>query len=185
MTIKQGLKINKINIDLTAAHLSFEKGLNVHAFFKTNDHDTGQDLVQDTFLKTWGYLLKGGKIEVMKAFLYHVLNNLIIDEYRKKDNKALSLDALLEKGFTPNTGDYERLFDTIDGKKAMLLIKLLPEMYQKIINMRYIQGLSNKEMSAITGQSKNLITVQAHRGLAKLKVLYDLKLGDRYTPKIK
>jgi DNA-directed RNA polymerase specialized sigma24 family protein len=38
--------------------------------------------------------------------------------------------------------------------------------------MKYIQHLSIEEMSAITGQSKNVITVQAHRGLAKLKTLY-------------
>lgn len=32
----------------------------------------------------------------MKAFPYHVLNNLIVDEYRKR--KTASLDDLLEKG---------------------------------------------------------------------------------------
>ena len=77
MTGKQELKIK---IDLTAAHISFEKGLNVHAFFKTNNHATGEDLVQDTFKKTRIYLARGGKIDLMKAFLYHILNNLIIDE---------------------------------------------------------------------------------------------------------
>jgi DNA-directed RNA polymerase specialized sigma24 family protein len=121
----------------------------------------------------------------MKAFLYHVLNNLIIDEYRKNNNKAVSLDAMLEKGFMPNSGDYQRLFDSIDGKKALLLIKLLPKIYQKVMSMRYVQGFSIKEMSNITGQSKNSITVQTHRGLLKLKMLYDLKLSDRYTRKIK
>src|SRR3984957_2816959 len=87
---------------LTLAHHDFEKGLNVHAFFKLNNHGTGEDLVQDTFIKTWGYLMRGGKIDVMKAFLYHVLNNLIVDEYRKR--KTSSLDTLMEKGFEPRYG---------------------------------------------------------------------------------
>ena len=83
---------------LTGAHNDYEKGLNLYAFFKVNNHGTGQDLVQETFMRTWSYLIKGGKIDVMKAFLYHVLNNLIVDEYRKR--KATSLDVLSRKGLS-------------------------------------------------------------------------------------
>lgn len=88
------------DVVLTTAHHDYEKGLNVHAFFKTHNHATGEDLVQDTFIKTWSYLARGGKIDIMKAFLYHVLNNLIVDQYRK--HKTTSLDVLLEKGFEPS-----------------------------------------------------------------------------------
>ena len=137
-----------------------------------NNHATGEDLVQETFIKTWTYLLRGGKIDVMKAFLYHVLNNLIVDEYRKR--KTSSLDVLIEKGFEPSTGDSGHFFDTLDGKRALLLIARLPRAYQKIMRMRYVQDLSLKEMALVTGQSKNALAVQAHRGLAKLKLLYSV-----------
>jgi RNA polymerase sigma-70 factor (ECF subfamily) len=167
MTPKQVLHEQGI---LTTAHVDFSKGLNSHAFFKVNNHVVGEDLVQDTFLKTWLYLVRGGKIIMMKAFLYHVLNNLIVDEYRKR--KTSSLDLLLEKGFEPSNGDSERLFNVIDGKAAMLLILQLPKAYQKIMKMKHIQDLSLAEMSLITGQTKNAIAVQLHRGFAKLKLLY-------------
>jgi RNA polymerase sigma-70 factor (ECF subfamily) len=121
-------------------------------------------------MKTWLYLVKGGKIDMMKAFLYHILNNLIIDEYRKR--KTSSLDTLLEKGFEPSTGNTDQLINTLDGKTALLLIKRLPEAYRKIMRMRYIQDLSIQEISLITGQSKNNIAVKLHRGLEKLKILY-------------
>jgi RNA polymerase sigma-70 factor (ECF subfamily) len=130
----------------------------------------GEDLVQDTFMKTWSYLVKGGKIDVMKAFLYHVLNNLIVDEYRKK--KTFSLDVLLEKGFEPGKDHTERLIDILDSKSAVLLIQQLPERYRKVMRMRHVQDLTLAEMSLITGQSKNTLAVQLHRGLEKLKLLY-------------
>ena len=154
----------------TLAHHDFEDGLNKHAYFKLNNHATGEDLVQDTFTKTWQYLLRGGKIDVMKAFLYHVLNNLIVDEYRKR--KISSLDTLIENGFEPRAGDSARFYEVLDGKAALLLIARLPIAYQKIMRMRYVQDLSLKEMALITGQSQNALAVQAHRGLAKLKLLY-------------
>ncbi len=114
--------------------------------------------------------VKEGKIDVMKAFLYHILNNLIIDEYRKRKNA--SLDVLLEKGYEPSTDTREHLINSLDGKAAVLLIARLPLKYQKIMRMRYMQDLSLNEIELVTGISKNTIAVQLHRGLAKLKLLY-------------
>lgn len=168
MTPKQ--KILRQSI-LTTAHHDYAKGLNAYAFFKVSDHDIGEDLVQDTFTKTWKYLVKVGKIHTMKAFLYHTLNNLVIDQYRKK--KTNSLDTLMEKGFDIGTGDVEDLFDSLDGKAAVLLILRLPEPYQKIIQMRFMRHLSLDEMALISGKTKNTMSVQIHRGLEKLKVLYN------------
>ncbi len=161
---------------ITVAHHDFEKGLNSYAFFKLSSHTVGEDLVQDTFLKTWSYLVKGGKVDTMKAFLYHILNNLIIDEYRKRKNKSVSLEVMLENGFEPGRDESVSLFNKIDGKSAVLLIKQLPLTYQKVMHMRYVQDLSIQEMSLITGKSKNTVTVQIHRGLEKLKILYHFSL---------
>ena len=116
------------------------------------------------------YLVKGGKIETMKAFLYHVLNSLIIDEYRKRKNS--SLDTLIEKGFEPRILNEKNQINFLDGEKAILLIDSLPEIYKVAIHMRYVQDLSIKEISLATGKSTNTITVQIHRGIAKLKKLY-------------
>lgn len=168
MTTKQR---DRIKVVLALAHRDHSNVLNAHAFFKIQNHSTGEDLVQDTFIKTWIYLAKGGQIDKMKSFLFHVLNNLIIDEYRK--HKTTSLDILLEKGFEPSIDNSGRLFDELDGKAALLLIQNLPEKYHKMMNMRYVQDLSIKEIPMITKQSKNTIAVQLHRGLGKLKLLYN------------
>ena len=167
MTSKEKMERQAV---LTVAHRDYERGLNVYAFFKTRDHAVGEDLVQDTFMKTWVYLVKGGKIQLMKAFLYHILNNLIVDQYRK--HKTTSLDTLLEKGYEPNIAHPDHLFNILDGKATILLIARLPVKYQKVMRMRFVQDLTLKEMSLITGQSKNTMAVQVHRGLERLKLLY-------------
>jgi len=171
MTPKQEVQRQKM---LTIAHQDYGKGLRLYAFFKVRDHATSEDLVQDTFIKTWGYLVKGGEVVVMKAFLYHILKNLIVDEYRK--HKTISLDVLFEKGIEPkisNSGYPRRFFDMLDGKTALSLVQRLPVKYQRVMRMRYVQDLSLKEISLITGQSKNTVAVQVHRGLEKLKLLYE------------
>ena len=168
MTLKQELQQRAL---FTAGFQNYEKGLNLHAFYKLHDKALGENLVQETFMKTWVYLAKGGRIETMKAFLYHVLNNLIVDEYRK--HKTVSLDALLEKGFEPvSSSEPETVVNILDGKAAMNLIDKLPEKYKKVMQMRYLNDLSLEEIARVTGKSKNTMAVQAHRGLKMLKTLH-------------
>lgn len=167
MTIRPETKRQTV---LTLAHRDYAQELNSYSFFKVHNRATSEDLVQDTFIKTWSYLVRGGKIELMRAFLYHILNHLIIDEYRKR--KTTSLDIMLEKGYEPSSDRSERLLDVFDGKMAPLLIQHLPVKYQKVMRMKYAQDLSLKEIALITGQSRNTVAVQAHRGLKKLKALY-------------
>lgn len=164
-------EIERKDTILSKAHHDYARGLVSHANFKLNNASMSDDLVQDTFMKTWKYLAKEGKIDVMRSFLYHILNNLIVDEYRK--HKTTSLDVLLEKGYEPGADTREHLINSLDGKAALLLIARLPERYQKVMRMRYVQGLDLKEMSLITNKSKNTIAVQLYRGLAKLKILYN------------
>ncbi len=159
---------------LNDAHSRFECGLNKHANYKINDTMLCTVLVQETFIRTWIYMVKGGKIITMKAFLYRILNNLIIDEYRK--NKSTSLDVLIERGFEPSTDESIRLFDILDGKMIMILIKKLPGIYREVIRMRYLQELSITEIATITGQSRNTVAVQSYRGLEKLKLLYEARI---------
>ena len=167
MTIKEE-KVRKAL--LTDAYTDFSKLLKAHSFYKVPDRTMSEDLVQITFKKTWNYLVKGGNILLMKAFLFRILNDLIVDEYRKR--KTISLDSLLEKGFQPSTNSSERLVNVLDGKAAILLIGSLPLSYQKVMRLRYVQDLTLLEISLITGMSKNTVAVRLHRGLKKLRVIY-------------
>lgn len=155
---------------LAVGYTDYGKGLLRYASARVHDKALTEDLVQNTFLKTWTYLVKGGKVDVLEAFLFHILKALIIDEYRKR--KPLSLDILLEKGFDLSLDDTRHLVDVMDGKQAVALIAQLPILYQKVMQMRYVQDLSLKEIALITGKTKNSIAVLTHRGLEKLKVLY-------------
>ncbi len=177
--MKSDTNQNVNNIDASQAETfkqaydMYKKVLASHAFYKINDHMISEDLVQETYLKTWNYLVKGGKIEKMKAFLYHVLNNLIVDQYRK--HKESSLDFLLEKGFEPDFDNTEAVTNILDGRSAFILIEKLPESYREVMKMKFVQDLSLEEMALITGKSRNTLAVRLHRGAQKLKQLYQSK----------
>ena len=145
-------QIKRHQIALEAGYTNFSKGLNRYAISRTRDGALADDLIQTTFLKTWSYVVRGGKIEMMEAFLYHILKALIIDEYRK--HKSTSLDVLLEKGFEPALDDTQRFADMFDGEQAVKLIQELPVLYRKVMHMRYVQDLTIKKLPSLRDRQK-------------------------------
>lgn len=129
-------------------------------------------MLQETFIKTWEYLQKGGEVVNMKAFLYRTAHNIVVDHYRKK--KALSLDDLFEQGFDVDSGaDVAKEQEVkIDGEAAFKLLDKIPEAYRDVIFMQYVDGLSVKEIAEVLGESANNVSVKIHRGLEKVRQLY-------------
>jgi len=152
----------------------YSEALFRHAAIRISDRERSIDVVHDTFTKVWSYIRSGHEIDSYKSFLYKVLNNLIIDEYRKK--KETSLDALMEKDGV-DEGNFEDLSEstvealaaTIDGRKAFDLIKQLPEEYQEVLLFRFVDELGPKEISILIEESENVVSVRIHRGLKLLR----------------
>ncbi|PJC56205.1 hypothetical protein CO026_01615 [Candidatus Kaiserbacteria bacterium CG_4_9_14_0_2_um_filter_41_32] len=145
-----------------------------HATLRISDRERAIDIVHDTFTKVWTYLRSGHEIETYRPFLYKVLNNLIIDEYRKQ--KESSLDALMEReGVDEGSFDelsestVEALAATIDGKQALALVDNLPDVYKEVLILRFVDGLGPREISLLTEESENVISVRIHRGLKMLR----------------
>lgn len=140
------------------------------AGFMISDSEAGEDIVQDVFMRVWKYMVRGGTMESARAFLHRVLNNAIVDVYRK--HKTSSLDAILEKGYEPSVDDSEQMVARLDGERAFSLLKKLPAKYQAVLRMKYQKGFSCQEIAQVTHQSRNAVSVQAHRALERLRLLY-------------
>ncbi len=155
-----------------------------HAYFRVSDREKALDLVQDTFTKTWSWVRGGHEIETFRPFLYKVLNNLVIDEYRKR--KESSLDELLDQeGVSEGSFDElsesstELLASTIDGKKALELVQDLPDHYREVLLLRFVDQLKPQEISELIEQTENVVSVRIHRGLKLLR--QKIEADDEYA----
>jgi RNA polymerase sigma-70 factor (ECF subfamily) len=151
-----------------------------HCILRLSDRERAVELTQECFLRTWEYVVKGEHITHYRPFLYRVLNNLIIDEYRK--HKVQSLDALLEEEATTNSVEGDLLRDEFnlleeaaiqfDAARALTMVTSLPESYRVVLIMRYINGLSPTEIAECLQENENAVSVRIHRGLRKLRELF-------------
>jgi RNA polymerase sigma-70 factor (ECF subfamily) len=149
-----------------------------HASYRLSDRERSIEIVHDTFTKVWGYIREGHEIDSYKPFLYKVLNNLIIDEYRRR--KEISLDAILaEEGNDEGSfkelheGSVEELTFSLDARKAIELVGDLPVVYREVITLRFVDGLGPKEISELIEESENVVSVRIHRGLRLLREQID------------
>jgi RNA polymerase sigma-70 factor (ECF subfamily) len=59
-----------------------------HCFFRVFRKQVAEELMQETFMKAWVYVSQKNEVENMRAFLYKIANNLIIDFSRKKKRSS-------------------------------------------------------------------------------------------------
>jgi RNA polymerase sigma-70 factor, ECF subfamily len=146
-----------------------------HFFFKISNKERAKDLVQETFTRTWEYIAcKGGEVHNLKSFLYTIAHNLVVDEYKKK--KTMSLDAMQEEeNFDiPEVKEQEHILVHAETSRLRSVIKLLPDKYQEVIMMRYVNGLSPSEIADLTGDTENAISVRINRGIKKIQTVMHL-----------
>ena len=157
-----------------------------HAFLRISDRERAIDVVHDTYTKVWSYVRGGHDIESFRPFLYKVLNNLIIDEYRK--TKEASLDAMFEiegvdegsfAGLAENS--VEALAATIDGRKAFEILSELPDVYREVLTLRFVDSLGPKEISDLTEETENVVSVRIYRGLKMLRDKMELEVKKAET----
>jgi RNA polymerase sigma-70 factor (ECF subfamily) len=154
-------------VALTEAYDEFADAIYRHCYFRVFQKERAEELVQETFVKTWQYLVNGQSVNNLRAFLYRVANNLIVDESRRK--KETSLEALQDQGVEFGYRDDDRLRTNIDAGNVIEFLQTLDAGHRDLIIMRYIDGLEPEEIAEITGETANVISVRLHRAIKKVR----------------
>jgi RNA polymerase sigma-70 factor (ECF subfamily) len=141
--------------------------------YKTSDREIALDLTQDTFIKVWDYLVEGGTVEHMRAFVFTVANNLIKDHYKKK--KSIPMGRL--ENFDPNeiAAVEETFVKEIEFEHVLRLLERLEREDRDLLFMRLVEGMSPKEISEILEERENTVSVRIHRAIKKLQVIGNFK----------
>lgn len=138
-----------------------------HCFFRLNSRERALEISQEAFLKVWEYFDRGTDIKNPTALVYRVANNLIIDEYRRK--KVVSLDMMQEGGFDVDDGDNGKMLERMEIDKVREAISKIPEKYRQVITLRFVEGLSPKEIGVIIDRTENSVSVQLNRAIKMLQ----------------
>ena len=126
------------------------------------NEDIANDIFQETFVKAILTIKQGRYTENGKfpAWISRIAHNLIIDYFRQeksenvKSSDISDVDFLNRKELCEETIEDIMISDQI-REDVKCLIKELPPLQKEVLNMRYYQNLSFKEIAEITGVSIN------------------------------
>ena len=127
-----------------------------------HNRDLADDLFQETFVKAIVCLRQGGYQEsgYFYAWLTRIAHNLLIDHLRaeRHDEVQYADDGATLWNDNPQLLDSSRESELITEqvlKDVKRLVEHLPEEQREMVQLRYYQGLSFKEIAALTGVSIN------------------------------
>ena len=153
--------------DFTLNYDLYQAAIARYCSRRCRDEDIGQELMQETFLRFWLCLQREESILYVRAFLYRVAHNLIIDHVRRK--KEASLEQLLETGYEPSVDLWNETFSQLDAERLLKKLGTMRNCYRQVLHRRYILGLPPTEIGKITGESANIVSVRIFRGLKQLR----------------
>jgi RNA polymerase sigma-70 factor (ECF subfamily) len=62
---------------------------------------------------------------------------------------------------------------SLDSKRALELVNNLKDKEREVILLRYVEGLSVKEIAEVLDERENTISVKIHRALKELQDMFD------------
>ena len=126
---------------------TFEEKLTVFARSLTSNAEDAQELYQETVLKALRYKDKFTAQTNLKAWMYTIMKNTFINDYRRrKMSKTFLDDSANEYVMNGVKSETESTNSQINAKEILAKVDALEEEY-KVPFMQYFKGYKYKEIS--------------------------------------
>lgn len=158
----------------------------------TLDQDDAKDLVQDTYLKAYRFIESFQKGTNAKAWLFRILKNSFINDYRKKSKEPSKVDYQevetyynsedVDRQITPDLR-VETLKDMI-GDEISNALNSLDVDFRTVIILCDLEGFKYEEMAKILDIPIGTVRSRLHRARQLLKEklsVYAKQMGYKNT----
>lgn len=143
-----------------------------YSLYISGDRSGAEDMTEEIFVKAWQKLPTfRGDAAAFLTWLLRITHNHVVDRLRqqRKDSVLMSayepeVAAPLDEG-TEMTAERHLL-----GQQALRLTRELPPQQRQVVILKFIEGLSNKEISDITGKREGAIRIAQMRALQALRM---------------
>ena len=133
-----------------------------YIYYIVQDKELAEDIFQETFVKVIVTIKQGGYTEngKFKAWIMRIAHNLVIDSFRQeRSENTISNDEVEVDLFNNRDLCEETIEDSLVRRQVLSdvrkLVKHLPDNQREVLEMRYYQDLSFKEIADLTGVSIN------------------------------
>jgi RNA polymerase sigma-70 factor (ECF subfamily) len=158
------------------------------AYRLTFDEDDAKDLVQDTYLKAFRFINSFERGTNAKAWLFRILKNSFINEFRKKSKQPAKVDYNEVESYYNSDDAGENIttdlrVETVQhmiGDEITGALNALPVDFRTVIILSDLEGFTYEEMSKILDIPIGTVRSRLHRARNMLReklVSYAKEMG--------
>jgi RNA polymerase sigma-70 factor (ECF subfamily) len=145
-----------------------------YCFYLLGDHHDAEDATERTFVAALGaidrYRDEGASF---RSWLFRIAHNQLVNALRTRSRqRTSSLDGAPEP-MAP-VGDPERLAGLADdARRLRAAVAALADDRRQVVVLRFVDGLSAREIGEVLGRSEGAVRVLQHRALRDLATLLE------------
>ena len=147
------------------------------AYRLTFDEDDAKDLVQDTYLKAFRFINSFERGTNAKAWLFRILKNSFINEYRKKSKQPNKVDyneveQYYNSDYVDENFTTDLRVETVQhmiGDEISGALNSIPVDFRTVIILSDLEGFTYEEMSKILDITIGTVRSRLHRARNMMK----------------
>jgi RNA polymerase sigma-70 factor (ECF subfamily) len=167
-----------------------------YALYLSGDREQAGDLLQDTYLKAFRFFDKFEKGTNAKAWLYRIMKNTFINEYRRTQRhpEMVEFDEQLSPyQMSPSAAGMNDLRNMMESRmfddEMAGAIAALPEKFKSVVVLRDIEDMPYEEIAEVLAIPIGTVRSRLHRArsilFSRLKGYARARgytVGDRFVP---
>jgi RNA polymerase sigma-70 factor (ECF subfamily) len=140
-----------------------------YAFYQLRDHHDAEDATEKTFLAALRALPEfRAEGATFRAWLFRIAHNTIVNARRSRFRRRTEpLPDGLER-IAPNADPAGLVLEADESRRVLRAVAELPEDRRQVVLLRFVDGLSSREIGQVMDRSEGAARVLLHRALRDL-----------------
>lgn len=161
-------QISMTKEDLVDLYETYSPRLFAYAFRLLGDSQLAEDCVSETFSRFLSVIQRGvGPMDNIKAYLYRISHNWIMDYYRNRPPEAteIKIEQLQSNSDEPE-GTISQKMEQERVREALLN---LPENQRQVVLLRFYDNWTHEETATFLGKSEEATRALQYRAMEALR----------------
>lgn len=144
----------------------------------TRNRPDAEDLLQETYLRAYGFFASFREGTNLRAWLYKILTNLYINLYRKRQRQPQMIsendvedwylyDKFRDSDLAPSAE--VEVLERMPDAEVQSALESLPDQFRVAVIMADVEGFAYKEIASILGIPMGTVMSRLHRGRQALQ----------------